>query len=146
MKTLATAAAVVAAFGAGTAMAWLGDGTPRAWAQGAGAPDAKHSMILATGGSTANTNDIAWVLTTDLYEDPKTKDRIERRILLCYKVAANGTFTDIVDIRDITWDAKYKQLPVGNHNRNFSPDEMRKQWEKAKREAEEEAKRNNRGQ
>ncbi len=134
MKKIVVGAVVVAAFASGVACAWVSK-EPTASAQGAGAAaqDSKGApMILATGGSTANTNDIAWVLTTDLYEDPKTRERIERKVLLCYKVGPNGQFCDIVDVRDITFDAKFRQLPINGHNRSFSPEVMKKEYEEAK--------------
>jgi hypothetical protein len=94
-------------------------------------------MLLATGGSGTNVNDIAWVLTTDTYEDPKTKKQIERKVLLCYRVG--GKLVDIVDVRDITWDVKVKQLNLPGHNAELSPDKMREAWENARKKADEEA-------
>lgn len=95
----------------------------------------KPVMILGTGGSGQNINDVAWVLTTDTYVDPKTKKSIERKVLLCYRVGSNGKLVDIVDVRDITWDAKFKQLPIDGHNANFSPDKMYKAWLEQQRRA-----------
>lgn len=142
MKRIMIGMAVVTAFASGVAGAWISR-EPAVHAQGtaAAAQDSKGApMLLATGGSTANTNDICWVLTTDLFEDPKTREKIERKVLLCYKVGPNGQFCDIVDVRDITFDAKYRQLPIAGHNRAFSPDAMKKEWDDTKAKLEAEAK------
>ncbi len=134
MKKIVIGAVVVAAFASGVACAWVSkEPTASAQSSGAMAQDSKGApMILATGGSTANTNDIAWVLTTDLYEDPKTKEKIERKVLLCYKVGPNGQYADIVDVRDITFDTKFRQLPINGHNRAFAPEVMKKEYDESK--------------
>jgi hypothetical protein len=122
--------AVIAA-GALLAGAWLSlasAGLP-AGAQDDGPAENKPVLILGTGGSQPNLNDIAWVLTTDTYTDPKTKKPVQRKVLLCYRVDNNGKCADIVDVRDITWDVKARQLPVAGHNGNFTPAKMKKAWE-----------------
>ena len=122
---------VVAAFVGGAMIAWAGGDASRVQAQPApAAVSSSGDMVLATGGSTANTNDIAWVLTKDSFEDPKTKKTIERKVLLCYRVAQNGKLMDIVDVRDITFDSKFMQLPLGGHNGDFTPQHMREEYDK----------------
>jgi hypothetical protein len=130
---------VAAAFLGGVACSWLAAaGTPTADAQqGAAVVSPAGDMLLATGGCTANTNDIAWVLTKESFEDPKTKKTIERKVLLCYKVAQNGKLTDIVDVRDITWDSKFMQLRIPGHNHELTPERMREEYEKARKKLEE---------
>ncbi len=122
---------IVAAFVGGTMLAWAGGDASRVQAQPApAAASSSGDMLMATGGCTANTNDIAWVLTKDSFEDPKTKKTIERKVLLCYKVGQNGKLLDIVDVRDITFDSKFMQLPIAGHNGDFSPQHMRDEYEK----------------
>jgi hypothetical protein len=121
------AAAIAATIGcAFTASAGQAPPVP---AQAAQDPE-KPVLLLAAGGSAANVNDIAWVLTTEVFEHPKTKKRIDRKVLLCYKVGQNGKLIDIVDVRDITWDAKFEQLSKNGHDSDHSPEQLRKQWEK----------------
>ncbi len=124
---------VAAAFAVGMAAAWgAAAAMPEAQAQAAGpAQDGdKPVLIMAAGGSAPNINDITWVLTTEVFEHPKTKKRVERKVLLCYKVSNGGKFIDIVDVRDITWDAKFEQLAKDGHDRGVSPEQMRKMWER----------------
>lgn len=125
----------LAAFLFGIGCSWLAaEGTPEARAHvGAAAATPSGDMLLATGGSAANMNDIAWVLTKELFEDPETKKSIERKVLLCYRVAPGGKLTDIVDVRDITWDSKFTQLRLDGHNHQLSPDRMRQEYEKSLR-------------
>ncbi len=141
MKRITVGSVAVAVFAAGVAFGCIAK-EPAAVAQGTSAgQDSKGApMLLATGGSTANTNDIAWVLTTDTFEDPRTREKVECKVLLCYRVGPNGQFMDIVDVRNITWDTKFKQLPVTGHNRAFTPDEFKKEWDQTKKRLDEEAK------
>ena len=47
-----------------------------------------------------------------------------------YRVAQNGKLMDIVDVRDITFDSKFMQLPLGGHNGDFTPQHMREEYDK----------------
>jgi len=97
---------------------------------GAGGP----AVILATGGSTPNQNDLLWVFKQD-----KGKIRgqeYDRTSVSLYKAANNGVSFDLVDTRETTWDGKPVQLNVAGHNKSLSPKELKKAWEQEQREQE----------
>jgi hypothetical protein len=99
-------------------------------ANGAGGP----AVILATGGSTPNQNDLLWVFRQD-----KGKIRgqeYDRTSVSLYKASNNGVSFDLVDTRETTWDGKPVQLNVGGHNKSLSPKELKKAWEQEQREQE----------
>jgi hypothetical protein len=75
--------------------------------------DPAHGILMATGGSQQNMNDICWVLykrdapkgaggDTGTTDGVMTKDKYLS--LACYQVANNGRNMKLVDVRNISWD------------------------------------------
>lgn len=107
---------------------------PACRTQGEGA----SPVTMVAGGCEPDTQNILWILATDPAVDAKTGEKYDRKVLLCYKVAPGGRMTDIVDVREVTWDIKLKSLPVDGHNPQYAPDRIRKIYEDAReREAKE---------
>ena len=100
-------------------------------------------LIVATGGSTPNQNDLCWVLRQEKGKTPRGQE-YDRTSLSLYKASNNGSHFDLVDTRETTWDGKPVQLNIGAHNKGLSPKELKNAWEKEQREEQERANRENR--
>ncbi|MBI2899913.1 MAG: hypothetical protein HYY17_06995 [Planctomycetes bacterium] len=76
-------------------------------------------MILGTGGSTQNKNDVCWILFRDGKEvgTVKTKNgdqklEADRYVLALYRVDEGGKAADLVHLRNVTWDVKLGHMPA----------------------------------
>jgi hypothetical protein len=99
---------------------------PQADAQAAGPGDAQSSgnMIMGIGGASPNQNDLCWVLV-------KGKNKAgegDRYSLSLYKADNKGVF-DLTDVREITYDGKLVQLNHPNHNKDLTPQALKKKIE-----------------
>lgn len=86
-------------------------------------------VVLGTGGSTANQNDVCWVLFRDGKETGTVKAKggdvkleADRYVLAAYRV--KGEEVSVVQIRNLTWDVKLGRL-AGKSN---TPEEMFKTY------------------
>jgi hypothetical protein len=86
------------------------------------------TFIVATGGSTPNVNDLCWIIRLEKGKTAKGQE-YDRSSLSLYKAANNGSSFDLVDTRETTWDNKPVNLNVGTHNKNLTPQDLKKAWE-----------------
>jgi hypothetical protein len=121
---------------AGLALSTL-RGLPAAEAQGmpAGAGGDVPAVTMMPGGSSPNEHDLLWVLVKEKAQSRQGQP-YERLALSLYKTMNNGSGFDLVDTREITYDAKPSQLTLPGHNPKLSPKEMKAAWEKELRERE----------
>lgn len=95
--------------------------TPKAHAQAAGGELSAAGIVVATGGSQQNINDVCWVLIKHPNDGAsaggdgtttasKVMDKKEYLSLACYKVDDNGRKMKLVGIRNITWDIDLIEL------------------------------------
>lgn len=96
--------------------------TPKAHAQGGADNNPAAGIIVATGGSQQNINDVCWVLIKHPNDGAaagggdgttsasKVMDKKEYLSLACYKVEDNGKKMKLVGIRNITWDIDLIEL------------------------------------
>jgi len=100
-------------------------------------------VIVATGGATPNQNDLCWIFRQEKGKNPRGAE-YDRSSLSLYKAGSNGTSFDLVDTRETTWDNKPVQLGIGTHNKNLTPQDLKKAWEEELRREQERANRENR--
>jgi len=100
---------------------------PRAEAQAAGPGDSQANgpVIMGIGGASPNQNDLCWVLMRG-----KSKQGEERYSLSLYKADNKGVF-DLTDEREITYDGKMVQLNHPGHNKDLTPQAIKKLIDKA---------------
>ena len=96
---------------------------PRAEAQAAAPADAQASgnVIMGIGGASPNQNDLCWVL---MKSKAKQGDG-DRYTLTLYKADNRGVF-DLTDVREITYDGKLVQLNHPSHNKDLTPQAIKK--------------------
>ena len=82
--------------------------TSNAAPQGAAANDGP--MILGTGGSVDNRNDICWVLSR-----VKPVKGPERTVLAMYKAKKEGEYFDLADVRMIDADLRFVEFKKDKH-------------------------------
>ncbi len=90
------------------------------------------AVVVGTGGSQPNQNDICWILFREKAKDKDGKD-YERTSLCLYRSMGNGQLFDLVDTRDITYDGKIAQLHIPGHNPGLSPQTIKDKWDDAVR-------------
>jgi len=109
---------------------------PAAHAQAGPGPGAGagSDVVMGTGGSTNNQNDLCWLF----FKDKSFKGE-DRYVLCLYKATGSGNNAsfDLADVREVTYDCKVAQLNTGNHDKKVSPQAMRDAYEKAKKDHEE---------
>jgi hypothetical protein len=98
------------------------------------------TFVVSTGGATPNQNDLCWITQTEKAKNRQGQE-YERMTLTLYKASNNGTSFDLVDTRDITYDAKVAQLNLPGHNGKLTPKEMKKIYDEERRKEEEERQR-----
>ena len=103
---------------------------------GAGGP----TLVVSTGGATPNQNDLCWITQTGKAKT-RAGQEYDRITLTLYKASGNGASFDLVDTRDITYDATVAQLNLPGHNAKISPREMKKIHDEELRREEEERQR-----
>src|SRR6185436_5873243 len=100
------------------------------------------NIIVATGGSAQNQNDLCWIIRQEKGKGPRGQE-YDRTTLSLYKATNNGASFDLIDTRETTWDNKPVQLNTSGHNKNLSPRDLKQAWEKEQREEAERANREN---
>ena len=124
------------AIGLLTALAAVGSSgksdLPQANAQAAGPGDSQSAgnVIMGIGGASPNQNDLCWVLVKG-----KSKTGEERYSLSLYKADNKGVF-DLTDERDITYDGKMIQLNHPGHNKELTPQAIKKKLDQAEHQRE----------
>lgn len=139
---LVVSGVAVGLLGALVAMASNRDYIPRAEAQAVQSDAGTSTVIMGTGGSTPNTNDLCWLFMKDHAKD-KTGKEHERYSLCLYKATNNGQMFDLIGEREVTYDMKATLLPP-NIKTAFPPKDLKKAWEDTvrKEQAQEQAPRN----
>lgn len=106
---------------------------PSAAAQSA-SPDGTQSganMIMGIGGATNNQNDLCWVLIKD--KGHTRQGEYDRYSLSLYKANSQGVF-DLTDMREISFDGKLVQLNHPSHNKDLTPQAIKKKLDERQRE------------
>ncbi len=95
---------------------------PEARAQGTAATNAETGpVMMTTGGSQPNQNDLCWVLFRDKGRDRVKNTEHDRYALCLYRALNNGQAFDLVDFREVTYDCKLVQPKLPGHNPLMSP-------------------------
>jgi len=97
-----------------------------AQAAAADAAQAGGSVIMGIGGSTNNQNDLCWILLKD--KGKTRQGEYDRYSLSLYKANGQGVF-DLTDMREISFDGKLIQLNHPSHNKDLSPQNLKKKIE-----------------
>jgi len=98
---------------------------PKALAQSA-SPDgtqAGGATIMGIGGASNNINDLCWVLMKD--KGHTRQGDYDRYSLCLYKANGQGVF-DLTDMREISFDGKLVQLNHPSHNKDLTPQAIKK--------------------
>jgi hypothetical protein len=96
------------------------------------------AVVMGIGGSAANQNDNCWVLFKEKAKNREGKD-VDRVTLCLYRLLKNGQAFDLMDVREITYDAKLSQLNHNEHNKDLDPKLIKKKYEEQLKREEEEA-------
>ena len=107
----------------------------RAEAQSA-SPEGTQSngnMIMGIGGSTNNQNDLCWVLLKD--RGKTRQGDYDRYSLSLYKANGQGVF-DLTDMREVSFDGKLIQLNHPGHNKDLTPQNIKKKIDEQHRQEE----------
>ncbi len=107
----------------------------RAEAQSA-SPEGTQSngnMIMGIGGSTNNQNDLCWVLIKD--RGKTRQGDYDRYSLSLYKANGQGVF-DLTDMREVSFDGKLIQLNHPGHNKDLTPQNIKKKIDEQHRQEE----------
>jgi hypothetical protein len=96
---------------------------------GAGA-GANGTLILGTGGGTANQNDLCWVLSK-----VKPAKGPERTVLALYRAERNGAVFELQDVRMIDADLRVIELKKKLHAADYQVENILKELPKEERES-----------
>ena len=124
---LVVSGVAIGLLGALVTMASNGSGMKQAEAQAVQSDAGTSTVIMGTGGSMPNTNDLCWLFFKDRAKD-KTGKEHDRYSLCMYKSTNNGQAFDLVGEREVTYDMKATLLPP-NIKTAFSPKDLKKAWE-----------------
>lgn len=96
------------------------------------------AVVMGIGGAAQNQNDNCWVLFKEKAKNREGKD-VDRVTLCLYKILNNGQVFDLVDAREITFDGKLSQLNHPQHNKDLTPQVIKKKYEEQQKREEDEA-------
>ena len=111
---------IAAGMGLGIAVCVLVSAAPQ------GTDSNNGPMVMGTGGSKDNRNDLCWMLFRDgkaTGTKGEKKVEVDRYVLTCYKVPEGGRGVEVVGIRDVSWDLKAVDMRA-NGKDSPSPAEM----------------------